>query len=330
MVNLLKIKQSRLFWPFVCFAIVLAVLPAVIKGNYIISVLIYCMVFASLGSAWNLIGGYGGQISWCHSGFVAIGAYCGYMFLKYWNLSPWLTLPVGMLLSYGLATLIGFGTFRLKGSYFSLATMAFAEILRILLLYFKNQTGGAAGLSIPYKGVNFLNLSFSTDIAFYYILLILMVAVVAGVTFFEQTKTGHFLKVIREDETAAQSLGIRTFKVKLRTFQLSAVVTCVIGMLYGFFLGFIDPASVAGNDLAVRIGLVAIIGGLGTIGGPIVGAFIIIPLIEIAGVAFGSRGGSQILYGLGIILIVMFMPNGLMQVIKKNIQKKTVAAKEEK
>ena len=152
-------------------------------------------------------------------------------------------------------------------------------------------------------------------------MLVALIAVICIVKIFESTKTGNYLRVIRENETAALSLGIETFKVKLTAFQLSAIITSIVGMLYGFFLGFVEPLSVCGNDLAVRIGLVAIIGGLGTSVGPVIGAFIVVPLIEAAGVLFGSRGGSQILYGLGIVLIVLFMPDGLIQIFLKRRKK---------
>jgi len=171
---------------------------------------------------------------------------------------------------------------------------------------------------------------FQDDRPFYYIMLIILVLVVIISIVFENTKTGKYLRAIKENETAALSLGIETFKVKLTAFQLSAVITSVIGAFYGFFLGFIDPFSVAGNDLAVKIGLVAIIGGLGTIVGSIMGALIIIPLIEFAARLFGARGGSQLLYGLGIILIVMFMPDGLIQIFRDLGKKKKNKASGEK
>lgn len=321
MLNLLKSKRKPSIWIFAIIFGLLLLLPIIIKSNYIISVLVYCLVFASFGSAWNLIGGYGGQISWCHSAFAAIGAYTGFICLKFFNISPWLTLPIGVVISFLFATLIGYGTFKLTGAYFSLATMAFAEIIRVLLLFFKKQTGGAAGLYVPYTGQSFKNLAFDNDIPFYYLMLILLGIILLIVGIFEKTKNGNYLRAIKEDEVAAHSLGIETFKVKLKAFQLSAVITSVIGTIYGFFLAFIDPESLCGNDLAVKIGLVAIIGGLGNIAGPVLGAFIIVPLTEFASILFGPRGGSQLLYGLGIILVVLFMPDGLAQIIKQLIRK---------
>ncbi|WRS28693.1 branched-chain amino acid ABC transporter permease [Oscillospiraceae bacterium MB08-C2-2] len=324
------IRKNLKRQPLILLGLLLILLgvPLVVKSNYYISILVYCLAFAGLGSAWNLIGGYGGQISWCHSGFLAIGAYTAIMIQKYLGISPWLTIGIGVVLSFCLATMIGYGTFKLTGAYFSLATMAFSEILRLLLLYFKGITGGAAGMYAPNKlKPGFGNLMFQTDVPFYYIMLIMLALVALVAVIFEKTKTGQYLRAIKDNETAAQSLGIETFKVKLRAFQLSAVITSVIGVFYGTFLGFIDPASVCGNDVAVKIGLVAIIGGTGTIMGPIMGAFILVPLIEFAGVLFGPRGGSQLLYGLGIILIVLFMPDGLIQLFRQKAWGKKEKAK---
>lgn len=316
MLNLFNKKKLPL-WAQLTVLLVLLILPLVIKVNYTISILVYCLAFSCFGSAWNLIGGYGGQISWCHSAFVAIGAYTSFIGLKTFGISPWITMPLGAVISFAFATLIGYGTFKLTGAYFSLSTMAFAEILRILLLYFKNQTGGAAGIYVPYKGQTLVNLAFDNDVPFYYLMLALLAIVIIIVTVFEKTKTGNYLRVIKEDETAALSLGIETFRIKLTAFQLSAVITSIVGVVYGFFLAFVDPISICGNDFAVKIGLVAIIGGLGSSMGPVLGAFIIIPLIEAAGFLFGARGGSQVLYGLGIILIVLFMPDGLIHLFKR-------------
>jgi len=336
MLNMILKNKRISTWVIVVVFAVLAIVPLFVTRNYTISILIYCLAFAAFGSAWNLIGGYGGQISWCHSAFAAIGAYTGYICLKFFGLSPWLTMPLGMLIAFVFATMIGYGTFKLTGAYFSLSTMAFAEILRIIILYMKPQTGGAAGIYVSYTGATLKNLAFDNDRPFYYLMLIVLAVVVVIVSIFEKTKTGNYLRVIKEDETAALSLGIATFKVKLTAFQLSAVITSVVGVFYGFFLAFIDPISLCGNDLAVKIGLVPIIGGLGNIMGPILGAFIIIPLTEAAALLFGPRGGSQLLYGLGIILIVLFMPDGLIQIFKNlwaKAQKKaagTEAAAEKK
>lgn len=147
-------------------AVILLLVPAITKNNYIITTLVYCFVFSSLGVSWNMIGGYGAQISWCHSVFVAMGAYSSMILYKTLGVSPFISIFVGMALAYALATAIGYGTFRLRGPFFSLSTIAFAEIVRIIIQFWGGLTGGASGYSVQYKGANFINLMFKNDVPF--------------------------------------------------------------------------------------------------------------------------------------------------------------------
>jgi branched-chain amino acid transport system permease protein len=302
---------------FLLLGIGFLILPQILKNNYVISTIVYCFSFAAFGVAWNLIGGYGAQISWCHAAFVAVGAYTSFIAYGAFNMSPFLSMPIGMALSYLLATIIGRATFRLRGSYFSIATIAFAEIVRILLLYYKTITGGASGKYITFSKESFLNLTFKKDTPFYYIMLVVLVIVLLITAKFEKSKIGYYLGAIKGDEDAAMSLGIPAFKIKLTAFQLSAVITSAIGTIFAFFLTYIDPTSVGSMTLSVKIGVVAIIGGVGTLWGPVLGAFLIVPLIELTSVLLGQKGGSQLLYGLALVLVVIFRPNGLIGLIKK-------------
>ena len=297
-------------------AVVFLAVPQFVRSNYIISTLVYCFTFASLGIAWNMIGGYGAQISWCHSAFVATGAYTSFLLNINFGVSPFLSIPIGMVIAYVIATVIGFGTLRLRGSYFSIATIAFAEILRVLLLYFKNITNGASGLFITYRRNDLWNLTFDNDVPFYYIMLAFLAIVLLITRFFEKSKTGYYLGAIKGDEDAAISLGIPAFKIKLRAFQLSAVIASAVGTVFAFFLTYIDPTSVCSMDLSVKIGVVAIIGGLGTLWGPVLGAFVIIPLIEAASSIMGQQGGTNLLYGLALIVVVISNPDGLLSLLR--------------
>ena len=300
----------------VLFFTILLILPAFIKNNYVTSVVVNCMVFAIFGLSWNIIGGYGAQISWCSAAFVAIGAYVNFIFNNELGVSPFLSMPIGLVLSLGMATLIGYGTFRLQGAYFSIATIAFAETLRSAIQYFKGLTKGAAGMYSTYRGNNFLSLSFSNDRPFYFIMLALLVLTLVFTYRFTISKTGWYLSCIKGDEVAANSLGIETFKVKLRAFQISAMMMTVAGCFYASFLSYISPASTCSFDLSIKIGVVAIIGGIGTLWGPVVGAFIIVPLIELAASLLGASGSSNVLYGLMLVLIVMFRPKGVFPLLK--------------
>jgi branched-chain amino acid transport system permease protein len=220
-------------------------------------------------------------------------------------------MPVGMGLSFIAATLIGYGTFRLRGVFFSIATIAFAEILRVLILVFKSFSGGASGLYTTYAGNSFIRLTFRNDTPFYYIMLVVLSLVVFYTSRFEKSKIGYCLGAIKGDEDAAESLGIETFKIKLLAFQISAMITAVVGSIYASFLTYIDPTTICGMDLSVKIGVVAIMGGVGTLWGPVLGAFIIVPLIEITSILMGQQGGSQLLYGLALVLVVIFKPTGI-------------------
>ena len=281
------------------------------RGNYIITIFIQCLAFAVFGICWNILGGYGAQISWCSSSFVAIGAYTNFIFQQIFSLSPFVTLPLGMALSFLFATVIGYGTFRLRGPYFSIATIAFAETLRSIIQYNKSITKSAAGMFITFRKSSFWELTFRNDTPFYYIIFVLMLLALFCAYRFTRSKTGYYLSCIKGDEDAAQSLGIETFKVKLRAFQISAMMMSVAGAFYGSFLTYISPFSTASWDLSIQIGVVAIVGGVSTLWGPVLGAFTVVPLIEITGKLLGQRGSSTIFYGFLLIVIVIYCPKGL-------------------
>lgn len=303
------------------FLAVLAVallLPLIIKGNYIISISVSCFIFASLGVAWNIIGGYGAQISWCHAAFLSVGAYTNFILSTNFGISPFVSMPLGMGISYLLSTVIGYGTFRLRGAYFSIATIAFAESVRILLQYCSGVTKGAAGIYMTYAGNSFMDLTFKNDRPFYYITLFLLLGIVFVTFRFTRSKTGYYLGAIKGDEDATESLGIETFKVKLTAFQLSAMLTSLVGAFYASFLTYIAPASTCSLDLSIKIGVIAIVGGIGTLWGPVLGAFLVVPLIEMTSVLLGQHGGSQMLYGLLLIVIVIYKPTGVISLFHRS------------
>ena len=234
-----------------------------------------------------------------------------------------------MILSVVLATIIGKVTFRYRGPFFAITTIAFAEIVRVVLIYWRSLTSGTAGLAVPYHGASPLNLVFDNDRPFYYIMIFVMALVLLIAWLFVRSKTGYYLRAIKGDETACRTLGIDSGKVKLRAFQLSAALSAMVGMVYGFFQMFIAPDAIAGLDFTIRIVSCVIIGGIGTLFGPVLGAFIVLPLIELANSLISS--GSQMIYGIMLIAIVILQPAGVIGIfhsISNRVRRKKEGAEQ--
>lgn len=314
-------KSSILLRSKIIFAVVIGLIlliPFMGLSNYWITFFVYCYFYAALGSAWNLIGGYGAQVSWCHAAFVCIGSYTSFIGYNTYSINPWICILLGMILCALTAFFIGFISFRLRGVFFSLSTIAFSEIVRLAVAWQKDFTGGYNGMYIIYRGSNFWNLTFKNDIPFYYISFGLVLIVTIISYWLKKSKYGYYLHAIRSDEDAALSIGIESYKVKSNVFILSAVLTCLIGSIYSFFITYIDPNSVGNLDLSTKIGAIAIVGGLGTVAGPIFGAFALFALSELSNKLFGTSGATMLPYGLALILVIMFRPNGISSFFIKN------------
>ena len=301
---------------FISFALV-ALIPFVIKSNYLLSIIVQIFMFAAMASAWNIIGGFGRQVSWAHASFFAIGAYAGMLSFRYLSLSPWVSIFIGMVISVVFALIMGGPSFKLRGTYFSLATIAMGQIVRELLVYFSKFTGGNNGIVISSKYKGFAIMRWDSEIPYYYIFLILLIIILMVVIIVDKGRLGYYLKAIREDQEAAESLGIRSAKIKMYALIISAACMSGIGTFYAFKMAFIDPTMVGSFDLAVKIGVIAIIGGIGTIWGPIIGAIVIVPLMEACNAFLPPTwsGASLALYGLILMLIVIFRPDGFWSII---------------
>ncbi len=297
----------------------LLVLP-VWLNSYAISVFILIFFYAFLGQAWNILGGYAGQLSAGHAAFVGIGAYASALLSAQIGLTPWLGMLVGGTLSAGLGTLVGYLGFRfgLRGFYFVLLTVAFAEVCRIVVLN-TDAVGGALGYYITFTG-NPRQFQFQDNRAYYYVALGLMLIATAVVAAIERRRFGAFLIAIREDEQACEALGVNTFRYKMLAMVVSSFLTGMGGTFYAFYLFSLQPNSVFGIPLSVEIIIRPIVGGAGTVLGPILGSFILSPLAEASRVYLGQGGWSGahlVAYGLLLIAVVLFLPQGAYPALRR-------------
>lgn len=308
-------------WAAAAVVGVLLVLPALpaLFGSYAVTIFTLIFFYAYLGQAWNIVGGYAGQLSAGHAAFVGVGAYTSAMLSLEAGVTPWLGMFAGGLLAAGLGAVIGYLGFRfgLRGFYFVLLTVAFAEILRIVALN-TEAVGGALGLYITFTG-DPRQFQFQDARVYYYVALVLMLGATAVVAGLERTRAGAYLVAIREDETASEALGVNAFRYKMLAMVLSSFLTGLGGTFYAFYLFSLQPNTMFGIPLSVEIIIRAIVGGAGTLLGPILGSFILSPLAELARHYFskgGWTGAHLIVYGALLILVVLFLPRGAYPAIR--------------
>ncbi len=285
-------------------ALLVLLFPLAFKNPYVLHMLILSMMWIVLGVAWNLLGGFTGQVSYGHAAFFGTGAYTTAILIKSGQpaATAWWGILLGGLAAALLATFIGWICFRLRGPYFSLSVLALSEVLRLVALNWKEVTNGA-------EGILFLP-AFNDKRAYYYI-----VFVIAAITIFTihrvmKSKLGFYFLAIREDQDAAESLGIDTTKYKLVSLMISAFFTGVAGSFYMNYMGFIDPGIVFDlSKISIMMILVTMLGGAATLWGPALGAVIYILVSEGFRVYVGS--GHLVFFGVLIIVIILFFPNGI-------------------
>lgn len=277
------------------------------------------VLLAAIGaSAWNIIGGYAGQVSVGHAIFFGIGAYSAVLGYHYLGLPPIVGVPLGMLVSVGVAALIGVPTLKLTGHYFSMATIAVAELARVLVTT-SDTLGGAQGLTGPALPRTVFDLSFTSALPYYYIFLVVLAAILTLTRHIETSRMGFYLRAIKDSERAARSLGVAAGRYKLYAYMLSAALTALAGGLYLSMFGFVDPESGLGILISVKMLIMAALGGAGLLFGPLVGALILVPLEEISNSLLGGRGAGLtfVVYGAIIIVIARFLPSGLLAIVKR-------------
>ena len=290
----------------------LAAIPPFLP-KYALEVLISVLFFGYLGACWNILGGYGGQFSFGHAAFFGIGAYTSTLLFLHLGLTPWL----GMLAGGGLAAVFGlfagYLSFRygLRGPYFSLVTLAFAEMLRVIAVNWK-AVGSSLGLVVPNRGSAPALFLFAEKLPYYYVILTMAVGALVITRAMERSRMGYALAAIRENEDAAEAAGVDALSTKLSAMALSSFLTALGGTFYAQYFSYIDPSLTFGPAISIGGLLPAIVGGAGTVTGPLLGSFVLTPISELTRAALRGRAGADImLYGLVLILVISFLPNGL-------------------
>ena len=298
----------------VLLAAALLAYPLVFSGAFYRDIGVTFLLAAISASAWNIVGGYAGQVSVGHSMFFGLGAYTPLLFYTLFGWSPIAGIPVGIVLSVALAVVIGMPTFRLTGHYFSMATIAVAELIRIFVGTW-DFVGAAIGLQGPAVARGWWDLTFRSELPYYYIFLAVLAVVLVTTATIERRRFGFYLRAIKASERAARSLGVPVRQTKLKALALSAAFTSAAGSLYACKTGFIDPDSGFGILVSVQMVIVAALGGAGILFGPLLGAAILIPLQTATNTWFGGGGSglTYILYGGIIVLIARFEPGGLFE-----------------
>jgi branched-chain amino acid transport system permease protein len=304
-------------------AVIFLIYPLIFTLPFPRHVMIMIFLYATLGLAWNMIGGYAGQISLGHALFFGIGAYTSTLMLMKLGASPWVGMLVGGILSIGVSFIIGYPCFKLAGHYFAIATIAIGEIAQVWMLNW-DWAGAAVGLTLPILPESLANLEFhSTKAPYYYIAFGLLILGLLATYGIDRSKLGYYFKAIKGDLEAARSLGINVTKYKFYALALSAFFTSICGSFYAQYVLFIDPDSVFPLMLSIIVCLVATLGGVGTIWGPVIGAFILIPISEFTRIYLGGggKGTDLIIYGLLIMVISIYQPFGVIGIAKR-FQKK--------
>jgi branched-chain amino acid transport system permease protein len=303
--------------------IYLLTFPLFPLSAFAMATMIQFLMFSIYGMGWNTIGGYGGQVDLGKAQYVGIGAYTTAVMLIRWDIPFWVSMPIGVCFSVGWSFIIGYPLFRLKGHYFAIATIATSLVLKNLFEIW-GFVGAARGLEISpikYHPPDFLRLIFKEDIYYYYVILGIFLLAILYINWFRKSRLGFQLRSIKDNEDVARSLGINVHWAKIKTYAIATAFVSVVGSFHACYIKAIEPEDTMSLDISILIALMAMLGGAGSMWGPIIGAGILIPLKsylkEWLGATAGLVGIDLILYAAIIMIISAFEPRGIWGIIEK-------------
>ena len=300
-------------------AVAVALLPFAVEDVYVQNILILTLMYAALSQSWNILSGYCGQISLGHALYFGLGAYTTAILFTKFSVLPWFGMLAGGALSALVAMALGYPCFRLRGHYFVIATIVIAETALLLFLNW-DWAGAATGINIPVQDDSWLTFQFArSKLPYFYFALALAYVTWLVTWVLEDSKWGYWWRAVKDNPDAAESLGVVVFHSKMAAAAVSAFFTAVGGAFYAQFVSYIDPDSVMSFQFSLLMALPAVLGGIGTLWGPAVGAAILIPVTELTRSYMGGtgRGIDLILYGAMIVVIALARPEGLVGVFTR-------------
>jgi branched-chain amino acid transport system permease protein len=303
--------EPKVYVSLAAISLLLAI-PIASNSEFYSHVFVIICLYAALATAWNIVGGYAGQLSLGHATFYGIGGYTSVLLLTRYDISPWFGMLIGAALSAVIGVAISYPCFRLRGPFYALGSIAFLEVFRILVIHEAEITGGASGLIVPLK-FGFKWMVFQGKLPYLLIAFGLLLLTILVSLAIKKSRFGYQLIAVREREDAAMAAGINTVKVKLYAVLISAALTSMVGSFHAMYTTYIDPATMFSLEFSVQITMFALIGGLGTVAGPLAGTLLVVPLTELArGWLGGGAGGLHgFVYGTVLVIVVLTLPRGI-------------------
>lgn len=295
------------------FAIILLfTAPLIVQTPFFVHLMIMVLMWTVLGAAWNILGGFAGQVSFGHSTFLGAGAYTTMILYLKLGIAPWYGILIGGLVASLIALPVGFICFRLRGPYFALSTLAVAEIIRLIALNWESLTNGPVGLLITHlPEVSFWGraIDWESKTPFYYIIAIIVIGSSGATYIMSRTRLGAYLLAIKEDIDSSEAIGINTVQVRVAALSLSAFFAGIAGGFYAMYFRYIDPDAVFSIVLSVEMVFIAVVGGLTTVAGPLIGAIFLVTVGETFREHF--LVGHLIFYGIFMMIAIRYMPEGI-------------------
>ncbi len=304
-------------------------LPQLTRARFTQHILIMVVLYAVLGEAWNIMGGYVGLVSIGQAAFFGLGSYISsFLFVEY-GINPWIGFAAAGVITAIFGILVGLPVSRLRGRYFAIGTIALGQMMKVV---FENwqRVGAATGLMLPLTKEGIINFQFHTvKLPYYYICLAMLFAVIAFMRYMERSRLGYYFKAIRENEDVASALGVNKTIYKLIAIGISAGITGMCGSFLAQYSLYVEPEYMFNHTISVTIALIAVFGGTGNIAGPILGSIILVPVSELTRAWLGSSGTGidLMIYGAFIVLICVYQPEGLMGIVQ-SVKKGALARRE--